>query len=852
LHISIDCRAGALAALCTLLIGLELACGAEAHEFNGERRRAARQDSYDLLLTGGHVVDPANDIDGVRDVAIRDRRIARVAASIPAQSAKRTVDLKGLHVVPGLVDIHSHQYGYSGALFPDDVALPAGTTTVVDAGGPGWRNFEDYREKILRRASTRVLTSINIVGLGMGGNEDDVDDMDPQATARKILEYPDLIVGIKNAHFSRPGFISVERAVEAGRLANRPVMLDNNILSWTGRDTRTKVLEKMRPGDLHTHFYNDRHVELLDRQTGQIQPFMYEARKRGVLFDLGHGGGSFLWPVADRAMSLGFPPDTISTDIHGGSILTTQSDMPNCMSKMMTLGMELKEIIYRSTVTPARAINRFPEIGTLGENKEADVAVLELEDGVFAYHDAWEKKRLGTRRIVNVLTVRAGEIVYDRDGRAFPDWGGAPIRASVSTAASIGSSSNAARRSPEPTGRRRVPIYDLLLKNGNVVDPSSGRNGRLDIAIVGERIARIEADLPAQQARTTVDVSNYYVTPGLIDLHAHVNSQGVYRQGDPRTDWRNVNPDHNTLRHGVTTVVDGGSTGWKAFESFKQLVIDRSRVRMLAFLNIVGGGMLEGEAATDPSDLDIEKAVETARRHSQTIVGIRSPHLRGAGPQGVERSIRAAELMGGVALVEYLEKEGLDYRLVLERLRAGDLITHTFALTTPVLDANGDVSRTLADARRRGVLFDLGHGSHGLWFRVAVPAVQKGFLPDVLSTAMDKTSLLLPRGDMMTTLSKFLNMGVPMEQLVDRVTMRAARAIKRPELGALREGGLADIAVIELQTGRFGFLDAGLSRLQGDHRLRAVLTIREGRVVWDSEGLSRADWSTAGPYTNYR
>jgi dihydroorotase len=206
----------------------------------------ARQDKFDLLLTGGHVIDPGNEIDGIRDVGIRNGRVARVAASIPAASAAKTVDVKGLYVVPGLVDIHSHQYGYSGALFPDDVALPAGTTTVVDAGGPGWKNFEDYREKILRRAKTRVLTFINIVGLGMGGNESDVADMDPQATAKKISEYPDLIVGIKNAHFGGQGFVSVERAVEAGRLSNRPVILDNNILSWTGRDTRTKVLEKMR------------------------------------------------------------------------------------------------------------------------------------------------------------------------------------------------------------------------------------------------------------------------------------------------------------------------------------------------------------------------------------------------------------------------------------------------------------------------------------------------------------------------------------------------------------------------------------------------------------------------------
>jgi len=350
-----------------------------------------------------------------------------------------------------------------------------------------------------------------------------------------------------------------------------------------------------------------------------------------------------------------------------------------------------------------------------------------------------------------------------------------------------------------------------------------------------------------------VDVSAYYVTPGLVDVHAYVNSQAVFRQGDPRTHWRHVNPDHNTLRHGVTTVVDGGSTGWKNFESFKQLVVERSRVRVLAFLNIVGSGMLEGETTADPSDLEVAKAVDTARRHPQTIVGIRSPHLKGAGPAGVEHSIRAAELMGGVALVEYLEKDGLDYRqLVLERLRAGDLITNTYGLTTPALNANGDVNQTLSEARRRGVLFDLGHGSHGFWFRVAVPAVQKGFLPDVLSTAMDKTSLLLSRADMMTTLSKFLNMGVPVEQLVERVTARAARAIRRPELATLREGGLADIAVIEMQRGRFGFLDDGHSRLRGDIRLRAVLTIREGRVVWDSEGLSRTDWSKAGPYTNYR
>ena len=397
------------------------------------------------------------------------------------------------------------------------------------------------------------------------------------------------------------------------------------------------------------------------------------------------------------------------------------------------------------------------------------------------------------------------------------------------------------------------PIYDYLLRNGHVIDPAGGRNSRMDIAIAGDRVVRIGTGLPAHHARRVVDLSAYYVTPGLIDVHAYVNSQAVFRDGDPRTDWRNVNPDHNALRHGVTTVVDGGSTGWRSFESFKTLVIDRSRVRVLAFLNIVGAGMLQGQEQADPADLRVEEAVRTARRHKETIVGIRSPHLRGAGRDGLTRSLQAAESMGGPALVEYQEDLGLDYReLVLQRLRAGDMVTHTFGPGTPVLDANGGLNDTLKGARDRGVLFDLGHGTQGFLFRLAVPAVRAGFLPDTVSTAMDKTSLLLPRADLMTTLSKFLNMGVPLEELVDRVTARPARALKRPELGTLREGGLADLAVIEIQQGQFGFLDAGHGRLRGDRNMRAIMTIREGRIVWDTEGLSKTDWSQAGPYTNYR
>ena len=176
----------------------------------------AQEEAYDLLLTGGHVIDPANQIDGVRDVAIRKGKIVRIAANISAASARQTAEVKGLYVVPGLVDIHSHHYGYSGALFPDDAALPAGTTTVVDAGGPGWRNFEDYQEKILRRAKTRVLTFINIVGLGMGGDESDVEDMNPRATADKI----GAVSGTDRRHQERslrPSGVGLGRAYRRGR-----------------------------------------------------------------------------------------------------------------------------------------------------------------------------------------------------------------------------------------------------------------------------------------------------------------------------------------------------------------------------------------------------------------------------------------------------------------------------------------------------------------------------------------------------------------------------------------------------------------------------------------------------------
>jgi dihydroorotase len=430
---------------------------------------------YDLLLRHGHVLDPANGIDGQMDVAVSGGRIALVKAEIPPADARRVIDASGLYVVPGLIDLHSHVFGYEGSLTPDETALPAGTTTIVDAGGSGWRTFDEFHRSVIAPAKTRVLALLNIVGKGMIGEpyESDTGDMDPAKTAETILRNKETIVGIKTAHFAKPGWTAIDRAVEAGRRANVPVMVDDKIFTNSGRTTKEELLEHLRPGDIHTHMYNDRQMELVDRFTGKVQPWMAEARRRGVLFDVGHGGGSFLWTVAERAVRGGFVPDTISTDLHKGSFNIQQSDMPNVMSKMMLLGMSFPDVLVRSTVNPAKEIGRYPELGTLGVGKVADIAVLAERTGVFAFKDSWPAKKLGTKKLECVLTVRDGKVVYERG--------------------------------PAAAGGADTQIYDVLIKHGRLT------NEELDVALIGGRIARVGRRLPASHARLVIEAEGYEV-----------------------------------------------------------------------------------------------------------------------------------------------------------------------------------------------------------------------------------------------------------------------------------------------------------------------------------------------------
>src|SRR3984885_13962492 len=301
----------------------------------------AAQPRYDLLLQGGHVIDPKNNISAVMDVAIRDGKIAAVAGHIDPTQAFKTVNVRGLYVTPGLVDIHVHVYAGTGepgsyagdnSLYPDGFTFRVGVTTVADAGCAGYRNFEDFKQRIIDRSRTRVLAFLNIVGHGMRGPkyENDLSDMEAKPAAEIALRYKGIIVGIKTAHYAGPEWTPVEHAVEAGTLANIPVMVDFGA-NRPERPMSELVTKKLRPGDIYTHMYSGLRNE--QDSSGHVNPAMWEARKRGVIFDVGHGGGSFAWRIAVPAIKEKFLPDSISTDLHIGSMNSGMKDMLNLMSK---------------------------------------------------------------------------------------------------------------------------------------------------------------------------------------------------------------------------------------------------------------------------------------------------------------------------------------------------------------------------------------------------------------------------------------------------------------------------------------------------------------------------------------
>jgi dihydroorotase len=393
---------------------------------------AAAQD-FDLLIDNGHVIDPKNGTDAVMDVGILDGKIAEIAADISPSRAQNVVDVTGLYVTPGLIDMHVHvfhgteQDAYISNSFtsvpPDAFTFRSGVTTAVDVGSAGWRNIRDFIAQTVDNSDTRVLAFLNIIGSGMKGGpiEQNLTDMDAKLTAMTARRFSDIIVGVKLAHYSGREWEPADRAVEAGRQADVPVMID-----FGSADPPLSIeelfFEHLRPGDIFTHAYAnlDGRESIVD-ENGQLRPFVIDAQARGIVFDVGHGGGSFMYSAGVPATRAGLWPNTISTDLHTGSMNGGMKDISNVMSKFINLGMPLVDVIEATTWTPAQVIKR-TELGHLDVGAEADVAVFRLREGDFGFVDTRGYSRPGDRKLETELTLRAGRVVWDFNGIAASAW----------------------------------------------------------------------------------------------------------------------------------------------------------------------------------------------------------------------------------------------------------------------------------------------------------------------------------------------------------------------------------------------------------------------------------------------
>lgn len=390
------------------------------------------QNTYSIIIKGGHVIDPKNKIDELMDIAINNGKIVLVDKNIDIKQGRQVVDAAGLYITPGLIDIHVHFFWGTdldgtyrngpNALPADGFTFPAGVTTVVDAGSSGWKTFETFKKQTIDRSQTRVLSMLNIVGEGMAGPhfENNIDEMDAEKTAEMAKKYPDIIVGVKLAHFNGHAWAPTERAVEAGRLANIPVMIDFGGASpFLPLDSLFNV--KLRPGDIYTHAFggnpevgvtsNNGREPIIDSRTGNVKAFMLKARKRGIFFDIGFGGASFLFSQGIPAIKNNFYPNSISTDLHTGSMNSAMKSMTNIMSLFMAMGMPFKEVITASTWNPAKEIRR-EDLGSLSVGSVADIAIFNLREGKFGFY-ARDGKIKGKNRLETEMTIRNGNIVYN-------------------------------------------------------------------------------------------------------------------------------------------------------------------------------------------------------------------------------------------------------------------------------------------------------------------------------------------------------------------------------------------------------------------------------------------------------
>ena len=386
--------------------------------------------------------------------------------------------------------------------------------------------------------------------------------------------------------------------------------------------------------------------------------------------------------------------------------------------------------------------------------------------------------------------------------------------------------------------------FELLLKGGHVIDPKNNIDAVLDVAISNKKIQKVSANIPASSSKKVIDVTGFYVTPGLIDMHAHHFPMiSSYRTGDPF-------PDGFTLRCGITTTIDAGSSGWKSFPEFKKQVIDVSKTRVLAWLNIVGQGYLGREPyEQDKGDMDARLTALEVKLNKQYIVGVKVAHYTGGDFVPVDRAIEAGNEANVPIMVDFGEHSpplSIE-ELFMKHFRAGDIFTHCFAdgpaTRETIVDENGKVKPFVFEARKKGVIFDVGHGAGAFSFSQAIPAIKQNFPPNSISSDWNSSSTNGAMKDLLNVMSKFLAIGVDLPAVIKMTTMNPAKEINREELGNLSVGAEADVAVFNLRKGNFGFQDVKKTKISGTQKLEAELTIRAGVIVWDLNGISVEKWT---------
>jgi dihydroorotase len=381
------------------------------------------------VLVGGRILDPSLGIDGIADVAYKNGKIVAVGTNLDLKSAKAIIDCRGLLITPGLVDIHTHLFASAAvpdawagdnSVYPDGFTFRTGVTTAVDAGSAGRLAFGQFRETVIERSKTRVFSFLNIAAMGMTSDavEQEPSAFDPKKTAEVARRHKDVVVGIKSAHYWKPDWFSVDQAIQAGEKSGLPVMVDFGYFRKE-RPYWDLVGQKLRRGDFSTHCYRGP-VPVLDDK-GKVYEYLFKAQERGVLFDLGHGMGSFIFRNVIGAVAGGFLPDTISTDLHTMSMNVHMMDMQTVMSKMLAAGMTLTDVVERSTSQPARLIGH-PELGSLKAGSPADIAAFKLMEGDFGYSDSGNGLVKGDKRLFCELTIAGGDVVWDWNSRTSVDY----------------------------------------------------------------------------------------------------------------------------------------------------------------------------------------------------------------------------------------------------------------------------------------------------------------------------------------------------------------------------------------------------------------------------------------------